>query len=132
MSVSVAGQPIIILNSLESAEKLLEKQSAISSDRPRLMMAGSLMGWERIVVLSPYGARWRAIRRLLHMMIGTRVAVAEHTFTLETQARRMLRRVLERPDKLYDVIHEYVLFVARKVPTSINVTHPTRAQERGT
>lgn len=41
-SLSVFGQPITILGTSESASLLLDKHSAINSDRPELQMAGKL------------------------------------------------------------------------------------------
>ena len=42
ISLKVFGQRFIILNALEEANEIMEKQSAINSDRPRLEMAGRL------------------------------------------------------------------------------------------
>jgi hypothetical protein len=41
-SLNVFGQSITILGTIESASLLLEKHSAINSDRPELQMAGKL------------------------------------------------------------------------------------------
>ena len=42
ISLKVFGQRFIILNALEEANEIMEKQSAINSDRPYLEMAGRL------------------------------------------------------------------------------------------
>ena len=42
VSVKVFGQRFIFLNTLEKASEIMEKQSAINSDRPYLEMAGRL------------------------------------------------------------------------------------------
>lgn len=44
-------QNVIIINSRKVAVDLLEKRSAIYSDRPRLIMAGELVGWNKGVTL---------------------------------------------------------------------------------
>ena len=42
VSVKVLGERFIFLNTLEKASEIMEKQSAINSDRPYLEMAGRL------------------------------------------------------------------------------------------
>ena len=42
LSLNVFGQSITVLGTLESASNLLDKHSAINSDRPELQMAGKL------------------------------------------------------------------------------------------
>ena len=42
VSLKVFGQRFILLNTLEEADEIMEKQSAINSDRPYLEMAGGL------------------------------------------------------------------------------------------
>jgi hypothetical protein len=42
LSLNVFGQSITVLGTAESASLLLDKQSAINSDRPELQMAGKL------------------------------------------------------------------------------------------
>ena len=42
LSLNVLGQSITVLGTVESASLLLDKHSAINSDRPVLQMAGKL------------------------------------------------------------------------------------------
>ena len=42
VSLQVFGQSFILLNTLEEANEIMEKRSAINSDRPSLEMAGRL------------------------------------------------------------------------------------------
>ena len=99
-SVTVLGQPIIIVNSAEVASSMLDKKSAIYSDRPVLQMAGELVGWKHTLVLLPYGARFRRFRRLFHSLIGSQAAVKRFFPSEELEARRFLRRVFMKPDDL--------------------------------
>jgi hypothetical protein len=108
MSVSMLGQPLVIVNSADVAEALLDKKSALYSDRPFLMMASALVGWDRTLALTPYGPRFRAIRRMLHTLMGTRAALAPYTPVFEAESRRMLRRVLDRPDQIADALRKCV------------------------
>ena len=99
-SVTVLGQPIIIINSAEVACDMLDKKSAIYSDRPVLQMAGELVGWKHTLVLLPYGDRFRRYRRLFHSLIGSQAVVKRFFPGEELEARRFLRRVLMKPDDL--------------------------------
>jgi hypothetical protein len=99
-SVTVLGQPIIIINSAEVACDMLDKKSAIYSDRPVLQMAGELVGWKHTLVLLPYGDRFRRYRRLFHNLIGSQAVVKRFFPGEELEARRFLRRVLMKPDDL--------------------------------
>ncbi|PPQ79518.1 hypothetical protein CVT25_003400 [Psilocybe cyanescens] len=99
-SVTVLGQPLIILNSATVACDMLDKKSAIYSDRPVLQMGGELVGWKNTMVLLPYGDRFRRYRRLFHSLIGSQSAVKRFYPSEEFEARRFLRRVLMKPDAL--------------------------------
>ena len=80
---------------------MLEKKSAVTSDRPVLVMAGKLLGWDHSLVLSPYGDRFRELRRLLHRYIGSRGQLEKmerfHEL-IETENLRFLGRLLRNPE----------------------------------
>lgn len=98
---------MVIINSLDAAIDLLEKKSAIYSDRPLMLMAGELMGWAHSLVLSPYGTRFRDIRRLLHRYVGSRGQLDKvepfHPL-IETEAHHFLRRTLDSPERFVEHI----------------------------
>lgn len=60
------GNPILVLNSMEAANELLDKRSVIYSSRPYRTMASELMGWSFLFSDMPYGPRWREHRTLFH------------------------------------------------------------------
>ncbi|KAF8211494.1 cytochrome P450 [Mycena galopus ATCC 62051] len=99
-SATVLGQPIIILGSAKVAVDLLDKRSAIYSDRPVCVMGGELVGWKNTLVLLPYGDRFRRFRRLFHNIIGSRSAIKQFLPIEELETRRFLRRVLAKPNDL--------------------------------
>ncbi|KAJ4493679.1 cytochrome P450 [Lentinula edodes] len=59
--LEVAGTSIVVMNSAEVAEELLDQHSAIHSDRPRLVMVNELMGWNFSFGLMAYGDEWNFI-----------------------------------------------------------------------
>ncbi|KAJ7645933.1 cytochrome P450 [Mycena polygramma] len=74
---------VIVLNTREAAAKSLEKRSALYADRPRQIMCGELISWNRGIALSRAGKRHRAYRKLVNG-------------TLSASASRSLRSVQER------------------------------------
>jgi hypothetical protein len=79
---------------------MLDKKSAIYSDRPILQMAGELVGWKNSLVLLPYGDRFRRYRRLFHKLIGSAAAMKQFYPIEEMESLRFLRRVFDDPTHL--------------------------------
>jgi hypothetical protein len=114
VSVTVLGQRLIILNSLKACIDLLEKKSSVMSDRPPLIMAGKLIGWDHSLVLSPYGDRFRDIRKFLHQYIGSRGQLDKmepfHEL-VEKETHKFLGRLLRHPDEFADHVRKYAPFI---------------------
>ncbi|KAE9404451.1 cytochrome P450 [Gymnopus androsaceus JB14] len=99
-SVTVLGQPLIILNSAKVAVDLLDKRSSIYSDRPVLQMGGELVGWKNTLVLLPYSDRFKRYRRLFHNLIGSQATMRQYFPAEELETKKFLRRVLAEPEEL--------------------------------
>ncbi|KAF8593044.1 hypothetical protein BDV93DRAFT_461903, partial [Ceratobasidium sp. AG-I] len=67
-SLSTFGTTIVVLNKAEDAINLLEKRSAIYSDRicPPMITEPTLMDWGNFGSLVGYNDRWRKYRRFTH------------------------------------------------------------------
>jgi len=91
---------LIVINTLKAASDLLDKRSAIYSDRPRLPMMNELMGWDGFLVLS-YGPLWRASRRMFHQYFreNTRESYRPHE---SKAAHEMLYRLAHNPEDYAD------------------------------
>ena len=85
IQMTILGQPTIIINSPKLAVDMLNKKSAIYSSRPHLTMACDLVGWRDILVLLKYTDKFKACRRMLHAVIGTRASVDSFQNTLEEE-----------------------------------------------
>ncbi|CAE6444316.1 unnamed protein product [Rhizoctonia solani] len=96
ISLQMFGRRFVILNSAEAATDLLEKRSAIYSDRsPAPMMSDPrLMGWSTNAGMIRYNDLWRHYRRLFNNWFNTRAAPQFHKIQ-QNQARALLRRLLE-------------------------------------
>ncbi|KAF9495090.1 cytochrome P450 [Pleurotus eryngii] len=64
-SLSFFGRSLVVLNSLQAAVELLEKRSAIYSDRPDFIVY-DLMGWTPNLPFLPYGERFKKHRAIFH------------------------------------------------------------------
>ncbi|CCM01198.1 uncharacterized protein FIBRA_03246 [Fibroporia radiculosa] len=103
ISLTLFGQPIVILNSMKHVTELLDRRSALYSDRPTLTVAGKMVGWDRIVILTPYGPRLREYRRLLMRWFGSRSDIA-HSFgsIMEDETAKFMVHLMERPDTFFE------------------------------
>jgi len=105
-SITVFGQPLIIINSLKIALDLLDKKSSIYSDRPILQMGGELVGWKNTLVLLPYGDRFRRYRKLFHRSIGSINTIRQFQPIQSLESRRFLRKLLSNPQNLQSHIRK--------------------------
>ncbi|KAL1659945.1 cytochrome P450 [Schizophyllum commune] len=91
--LNVLGQSMLVVDTYEACTELLEKQSALYSDRSLTMI--ELMGWDFSVALMPYARNRRRCRRLLNEYIGNRPAANAQTQPLVVRSvRTFLRRML--------------------------------------
>ncbi|CCM01202.1 uncharacterized protein FIBRA_03250 [Fibroporia radiculosa] len=101
-SFTIFGQPMVMLNSLEHAVELLNRRSTLYSDRPILLVAGKLVGWDQVITLAPYGAQHREHRRLLSRWAGTRSSVMRFAPIFEREVTKMIVRLAHQPDGLVE------------------------------
>ncbi|KAI0772409.1 O-methylsterigmatocystin oxidoreductase [Trametes elegans] len=93
VALQALGQTIIILSSLRAITDLLERRSAIYSDRPASVLA-ELTGWVWNLAFKRYGDDWRHVRRPLwrHLQPNT---VGKYQPVQQREARRFLKRILQ-------------------------------------
>ncbi|KAF9653254.1 CyP450 monooxygenase [Thelephora ganbajun] len=101
--LNLLGADQIILNSNEAISDLLDKRSAIYSDRPRFPIIELMDAYSWTLPLVGYGDRWRSSRRLLHEFLSIR---ATNTYDDQQHyySRDFLLRIAESPQDLWDHI----------------------------
>jgi len=99
MYLNLAGQSVVVLDTAESANELLEKRSSIYSGRARMPMINELMGWDFNFGFMDYGERWRKHRRLMHQSFHPTAMPQFHPHLLKA-TRNLLSRFLEKPDNI--------------------------------
>ncbi|KAI0772408.1 O-methylsterigmatocystin oxidoreductase [Trametes elegans] len=109
------GRTIIVLSSREAASDLLEKRSAIYSDRPRSVLA-HMTGWENNLAFMPYGETWRRVRRVMWREFQPSAAL-KYRAAQQREARRFLRHLLH---ETADLTSHARLAIAAMILTSIH------------
>ncbi|ESK96157.1 cytochrome p450 [Moniliophthora roreri MCA 2997] len=99
-SLRVMGKTVIILNSLDVCIDLLEKRSNVYSERPTLTFAGEMVGWNTQMILSPYGNRFRAIRKMVFRCGGSKSAVKSFQEAQILEMHYFLAKTAENPDDI--------------------------------
>ncbi|KAI0260545.1 cytochrome P450 [Gloeopeniophorella convolvens] len=98
--VNAAGQPVIVLGDLKIANELLEKRSAIYSDRPVLEMAYELSGFKEAVTSQNNNPRFKQMRKYAHRAIGTRAELEKYNSLFDSCIREFLVALHRNPTNL--------------------------------
>lgn len=102
-SVSVLGQPIILLHDRDAARDLLVKSSKTTSSRPSFPFA-DMCGFGALLNLLSFNTTYRLHRKMIHSQFGTK-AVAERFKEAESiESHRLLLRILDDPTNLLEHI----------------------------
>ncbi|KAJ3486355.1 hypothetical protein NLJ89_g11818 [Agrocybe chaxingu] len=97
MYLNIAGQSVIVLDSAEAVNELMEKRSSVYSGRARMPMINELMGWNFNFGFMQYGERWRRHRRLMHHAFHPSAALRFRPHTMRA-ARNLLNSFLDNPN----------------------------------
>ncbi|KAJ6457811.1 cytochrome P450 [Mycena vitilis] len=98
ISLNIAGDTVIVLNSLAAVDALLESKSAIYSDRPPFHMSNDLVGYRWNFGFMRYGPSWKEHRKLFVQQFQPS-EVHLHRPTELHAARTLLQRLLDSPAK---------------------------------
>ncbi|KAG8836181.1 hypothetical protein FRC17_009524 [Serendipita sp. 399] len=113
--LSVLGQPIYLLNSFKAATELMDKRAMIYSDRPIMIMAQELVGWNRTPVLtSSSDPRYTHYRKLFHAALR-KERVKEMASVQERSTHIMLQLILDKPNDFIKHIRYCIGAVITKV-----------------
>ncbi|KAK0477421.1 cytochrome P450 [Armillaria novae-zelandiae] len=113
MYLEVLGRKMIILDSIEAANDLLDKRSAIYSCRPDCVIF-RLMGWDRVLSLMPYGKRFHRHRKLFQTHFG-RQECREYLPMQHHQAADLVKELMEKPDNYDAIVGRFSAVVIMKI-----------------
>ncbi|KAK0215676.1 cytochrome P450 [Armillaria fumosa] len=119
-SVNLMGKHMMIVNDAKILAEL-DRKGAIYSDRPRLEMAGELVGYANTIVLIRYNSRFRNCRKHISKMMGTISSIQKYLPVQEHETRRHLKRILTDPEKLDESLRKTSGSIILKVTYGIDV-----------
>lgn len=93
---------MIILNSAEAVQDLMEKRSTIYSDRYAPYFAGDILGWKEVTGMLPHNDQHREARKILSRAVGA-VAAKRYWPLLHHEAAKFVARLVADPDNLFDI-----------------------------
>ncbi|KAF9807676.1 hypothetical protein IEO21_08134 [Rhodonia placenta] len=101
------GQHIVVINSATVARELLDRRSSIYSGRPHLVCAVSFAGYDRMLLLQPYGDELRQQRRLISQTLSMST-IGKYYDIQEAAARRLVLGVIDNPSPLEGQIKTHI------------------------
>ncbi|GAW10045.1 cytochrome P450 [Lentinula edodes] len=114
MYLNLAGQHIVVLNTKAAAIELLERRSAIYSDRPKSIV-GEYVGTALTMPFVRYDKRWQRMRRAAHAVLNVRASAQYQPVQIE-------EAVIFAHKLLYDTSSPLSTKIARSASTMIS-TH---------
>ncbi|EEB91337.1 hypothetical protein MPER_10316 [Moniliophthora perniciosa FA553] len=96
------GYNVLVLNTMNSINDLLEKRADIYSHRPRFVLGGELMGLDQSTPLLNYGPDWREHRKLAHGSLSL-TAVKQYHHVQENIAAVLCKELLDDPTNFYNI-----------------------------
>ncbi|KAI9149625.1 o-methylsterigmatocystin oxidoreductase [Paramyrothecium foliicola] len=99
-SVTVLGQPMIILHDRKAIIEILGKNSLRTSNRPIQPFGGDMCGFGSLLTMLQYDDNFKNQRKLVDQQLGTRLLSSRFGQVQDVESRRFLLRVLEDPKEL--------------------------------
>ncbi|KAJ7108017.1 cytochrome P450 [Mycena crocata] len=118
LHLNLAGTSLVVLSSVEATQALLEKRSAMYSDRARLPMITELMGWDFNVGIMYI--RRRAHRRLFNQGFTPKASLKYRPKQL-TATHSLLQRLIQTPDDFMGHFRQWASEIIMSVAYGIDV-----------
>ncbi|KAJ3785301.1 cytochrome P450 [Lentinula aff. detonsa] len=121
--LNMAGQNIVVLNTKAAATELLERRSAIYSDRPRSIVA-EYLGSELAMPFTRYGKPWQSMRRACHAVLNARISTQYQPVQVE-------EAIILAHGLLCDTSSSLLAKINRSASTIISVIYGKRSLSSG-
>ncbi|KAF4621053.1 hypothetical protein D9613_001191 [Agrocybe pediades] len=108
LHVEALGNHIIILNTVEDADELLEKRANNYSDRPVIPIA-KMMGWHTQMPLLGYNDEWRFHRKICQQNFR-QGAMSQYFPVQKRKVHEMLQGLLKTPEEFDE--HNHMLSIS--------------------
>ncbi|KAL5536470.1 hypothetical protein ACEPAF_292 [Sanghuangporus sanghuang] len=118
------GNNVLVLNSLEAINDLLDKRGNNYSHRPIFTVAGELMGLGQSMPLLPYGEEWRSHRKLAHIALSPSSVKVYHRIQ-ENLAIMLCNDLLRTPNDFFSLVR----LTAGRIIVSVTYGLPVGSSE---
>lgn len=98
-SITIPGQPMILIHDRAAANVILEKSSLKTSGRPKQPFAAQC-GFNQMLPGRQYNVESRRHRKHMHQQLGTLKAASRFNHVQDVESKRLLFRALDDPDNL--------------------------------
>ncbi|PCH39679.1 cytochrome P450 [Wolfiporia cocos MD-104 SS10] len=105
---TIFQKPVIILNSAQSAQDILDKKSSIYSDRPHTVLYDQILGWVADIAFMEYGERWKKHRKWAQSAYNDKVTLRTYRPVQTREVYALLSNFLNTPDEFHMHIKRYV------------------------
>ncbi|KAF8157103.1 cytochrome P450 [Crassisporium funariophilum] len=99
--VNAAGTSLIILSTVKAVNDLLDKRSAIYSNRPKFLLINQVMGCSWMMPFMPYGTPWKERRRFFQRHLHPSNDMIHKPQELE-HSRKLLLQLFATPQYYMD------------------------------
>ncbi|KAJ5766759.1 uncharacterized protein N7511_004375 [Penicillium nucicola] len=124
-SLKLGSQNVIVLSSPYMIKQLIDKQSAIYSDRPKSYIADNLVfHHDHLMFLGP-DARWRRGRRLYHQFFNETLCEKSHHHLQNAEATQLLRDLCCSPDNFRSHCKRFPNSIIMSLVTGIRTATPS-------
>ncbi|QRW10407.1 cytochrome P450 family protein [Ceratobasidium sp. AG-Ba] len=107
-------ETVVVLNTIEAATEILEKQSAATANRPSNIMANQIMGWGKTLTFSQHDQRHRRLRRVIGSALNA-TAVKAYIAQQEETTALLLRSIALNPGGFLKDIHQSVISLIMEI-----------------
>ncbi|KFY34347.1 hypothetical protein V494_06846 [Pseudogymnoascus sp. VKM F-4513 (FW-928)] len=114
-SITVLGQPIVVINDPEVAFELMRDRSAIHSSRPSQVFSCEMVGWKNATAMSPNNNTWKIHRKNIAKVASTNTSVTMFDSVQEAESAHFLLNLLDFPDDLFAHIRKEAGTVILKI-----------------
>ncbi|KAG1736220.1 cytochrome P450 [Suillus lakei] len=105
---------IVIIGRYKAIVEILENQGKLTADRPRMVAAGEIFGGGMSIAFSPFGDRFRRMRRALHSHLQPKAAEAYQPLQM-SHVKNIVLGVLDNPHNFQHHVITYSATTIMKV-----------------
>ncbi|CCM06879.1 uncharacterized protein FIBRA_09188 [Fibroporia radiculosa] len=113
---------MVILNTLQAADDLLDKRGAIYSDRPHFGLITDVLDWKPNLPFLPYNDQWRKHRRLCQNAVGTTQSLAGFRPLHRVESLKLLMELMQTPEDFMLHIKRYPAALMLEIAYGHSVT----------